>query len=186
MDCHKNPRYHPYAPPADARHERYLGREWNRQDQNPPFPLDGHRGGRNSRYSNGRRGTGNMSRSMDREDIYHSHPAHRPVRSPERHFHSRYDGPQRRPSSPWYQGRSMHNGPPRPPINYYMYYERNTRVHYREAGYGPPPRLHPKSMRSASTPPTGLVVSFQKNTVAGLKDTGTNYDVHFSHVFFKS
>ena len=157
MDCHDNHRYHPYATPGDPRHGRYIGREWQRQSHNPPF-ANGHRGGRNGRYPSGRRGTGNFSRSIDREDMYHSHPSHRPVRSIEGHIDPRYDGPHQRPSPPWYQGRSMHYGPPRPPTNYY--YERNIRLHYREAGYGPPgsPRLHPKSTRLTSTRPTGLVV----------------------------
>lgn len=151
MDCHDNHRYHPYAPPADARQGILPGngREWHRQDQKPLF-LNGNRGGRNSRYASGRRGTGSMLRSMDREEMYHS--SHRPG---EGCLDPRYEGPLRRPSPPWYQGRSMNYGPPRPPNNYY--YERNTRVHYREAGYRPPPRLHPKSMRLASTSPTGLV-----------------------------
>lgn len=182
MDCLDNRRYHPYAPPANARQERYLGKEWQRRDHNPLFRPDGHRGGRNHRYPGGRRGTGHMSRSMDRDDIYHSHPSHRPVRSGEGHLDPRYEGPPRRPSPPWYQGRSMHYGPPRPPTNYY--YERNTRVHYRDAGYSPPPRLHPKSMRHGSARPTGLVVSFQKNTVAGLKVAGAVILIVFIIIIF--
>ena len=155
MDCQDNRRYHPYSLPGDARQERYIGREWQRQNHSPPYAA-GHRGGRKSRYPTGRRGTGNFSRSISREEVYQSHPSHRPVRSSDGHTDPRYDGLHRRPSPPWYQGRSMHYGPPRPPSHYY--YQRNTRVHYREAGYGPPGSLHPKSTRPTGTCPTGLVV----------------------------
>ena len=159
MDCQDNRRYHPYSLPGDARQERYIGREWQRPNHSPPYAA-GHRGGRKSRYPTGRRGTVNFSRSINREEVYRSHTSHRQVRSSDGHRDTRYDGLHRRPSPPWYQGRSMHYGPPRPPTHYY--YRRNTRLHvpYREAGYGPPGplRLHPKSARPTGTCPTGLVV----------------------------
>lgn len=156
MDCH---RYHPYAPAADPRQER----NWYRREYNS-LPR-GHRGARSGRYSSGRRGTGSVH-SLDREEMYHPPSDHRLVRPGERHLDdSRYKGPQRRPP-PWYH---YGYGPPRPPTNYNYMYERernlrwssgNNRVHYRGAGYSPPARLHPKSMRSASVHPTGLVLSF--------------------------
>lgn len=155
MDCPANHRYHPYAPPADARCKRFIGpgKEWNRQNHDAPFP-DGFRGGRQSRYQRGRRGTGNMLRPMNREDLYQPHPSHVPVKSSEGRL---YDGPQQKASPSWYQGRSMNYGPPRPPANYY--FQRNTRVHYRGGGYSPPPRLH-HNMRPARTSPTGLISIF--------------------------
>ena len=162
MDCHDNHRYHPYAPPADSRHERYLGRDWFRRDH---YPFPSGRGARNGRYMSGRRGTGTPSRSLEREDMYHPPLNHEPVRHREGHLDSRYERLQRTPSPQWYQGRSMHYGPPRPPTNYYFERERNlrwpsgnNRVHYRAAGYSPHPRLYPKSMRPASSHPTGLVL----------------------------
>ena len=163
MDLHDNRRYHPYVPPADGRHKGYNGREWYRQDCNP-FPVGQSRGARGSRYSSTRRGTGTPPRSLNREGVYHPPLDQRPVRGSEGYLDPRYERPQRRPSPPWYQGRSMHYGPPRPPTNYYYERERNLRwssgnhrVHYRAAGYSPQPRVHPKSMRPASSRPTGLV-----------------------------
>lgn len=172
MDCHDNHRYHPYAP-ADGPHERYVGREWYRRDH-APFPS-GHRGARNGRYSSGRRGTGSQ-RLAGREEMYRPPQDHRSVRPVERHLDSRYERPQRRISPPWYQGRSMHYGPPRPPFG-------NNRVHYRAAGYSPHPRVHPKSMRPASSHPTGLVLSFKKIVMTGLKSTRTRTFISFGIIF---
>jgi len=157
MDCHVNHHYHPYSPPGESRQERYIGREWQRRNHNPPYAA-GHRGGRNRRYLSGRRGTGNVSQAINREELYHSHPSHRQLRSSAGHIDPRYDEPHQISSPPWYQGRSLHYGPPRPPTHYY--YQRNIRLHYREAGYGPPGllRMHPKSTRPTSTHPTGLAV----------------------------
>lgn len=169
MDCPANHRYryHNYAPSP-----RFLGKEWKGQNHEARLP-GGHRG----RHQRGRRGSGNMAKQMNREDLYQSYPSHALLRG---RVNSQQ---QKNPPPSWHPGRSMNYGPPDSPATFY--HQRSTRVHSRGGGYSHPPKVHPKSFRPACASSKGLISIKWIDTVAGLNDRAQTWLALSVFTFFK-